>query len=411
MTVRPGVLVVPALLAALLRGGPVPAVELDGGAALRGNMLWLHSPPMGMMFFNMDRTRGITETALRGRVRARARGMTVDAAIDSRGTMASSSSGLGGDGVFFAVGKPLERWDATRDHARTDTARLRTRLDALSVSFDAGPVDIIAGRQPVSFGTSRFVSVLDVVAPFAPGDLDATYKPGVDALRIRTGLGRAGEFEVVGVGARPWGGGALVGVGRSSFRGVDAIMMGGRFRHRGFGGLAWDGDMGSFGLWGEIAAFERRPAVEKWRGGWSKAAFSGVAGVDFYLPWRVRTGMGVMYQDFGARHPGDLVSVYADAPYREGWAFLGSAGYGLVTLHRQIHPLVNADAAGLVNAVDGSTLWQPRVTVSVSDNADLAFYGWIGTGRKPNIENVMLAPRSEFGMFPDGGGVYARWFF
>ena len=224
-------------------------------------------------------------------------------------------------------------------------------------------------------------------------------------------MGGAGEIEMVGVGARPWGEGALIGIGRSSFRGVDAVMMGGRFRHRGFGGLAWDGDMGSYGLWGEIAAFERRPSQEKWRGGWSKAAFSCVAGTDFYLPWRVRTGMAVMYQDFGARHPGDLVSVYTDAPYREGWAFLGSAGYGLVTLHRQVHPLVNADAAGLVNAIDGSTLWQPRITVSVSDNADLAFYGWIGTGGKPVTEAIMLEPRSEFGMFPDGGGVYARWFF
>ncbi len=185
----------------------------------------------------------------------------------------------------------------------------------------------------------------------------------------------------------------------------------GRFRHRGFGGLAWEGDTGPIGLWGEIAAFERKPAVEKWRGGWTKAACSGIAGIDFFMPWRVRTGMALMYQDFGARHARDLLSVFTDAPYREGWAFLGSAGYGLFTLHRQIHPLVNADAAGLVNAVDGSTLWQPRITVSVSDNADLAVYGWIGTGGKPRTETIIPVPRTEFGMFPDGGGVYARWFF
>ena len=121
--------------------------------------------------------------------------------------------------------------------------------------------------------------------------------------------------------------------------------------------------------------------------------------------------MALMFQDFGVRRPKDLVTVYGDAPYREGWVFLGSAGYALLTLHRELHPLVNADLAGLANLTDGSTLWQPRLTVSVSNNSDLSVYGWIGTGGKPRLSGFTVVTRSEFGMIPDGGGMYARWFF
>ena len=72
---------------------------------------------------------------------------------------------------------------------------------------------------------------------------------------------------------------------------------------------------------------------------------------------------------------------------------------------------MDGDIAGLINLVDNSTLWQPRLTISTGDNTDLAFYGWIGLGEKPEAQGLTAQPRSEFGMIPDGGGLYARWFF
>ena len=138
---------------------------------------------------------------------------------------------------------------------------------------------------------------------------------------------------------------------------------------------------------------------------------SGVVGADFNLPFDTRGGVGLLYQDFGARRPEDLPSVYTDAPFRESWAFLGSAGYGLVTLGRQLHPLVMGSLAGLINAVDGSSLWQPRLTFSISDNADLGAYGWVGLGAPPRTAAGKVIPVSEFGMSPTGGGLYARWVF
>ncbi len=392
----------------------VRAADFPSGLALRENVLITRLPfaartPSAAA---PDRTFGISETALRVWTGVTSETVSLDAAIEFRGTFTSSSATVGGLGTFFAPGDVLERWNWTRVHSRSESTFLRTRVERLRLTVKAGPLDIDAGRQPVTLGTSHFVSVLDVIAPFAPGSLDATYKPGVDALRIRTGIGESGAAEVIGVGSRPWGNGALLGMIRTSPRGLDTVLLGGRFRERGFGGFAWDGEIAPVGIWGELAAFERKPAREHFYGGWShRTAFSGIAGADITVPADIRTGFALMYQDFGVRHPEDLALVFADAPFREGWLFLGSSGYGMLTLHRQMHPLAVADLAGLVNLVDSSTLWQPRLTFSVSNNSDLSLYGWLGTGGKPRNEGTASIPRSEFGMVPRGAGVYARWFY
>ena len=211
------------------------------------------------------------------------------------------------------------------------------------------------------------MGVLDVVAPFAPGDLDATYKPGVDAVRVRRGIGMTGEAEIIAVGSKKWNEGALLGRCRYPIAGIDVEFVGGRFRRRTFGGIGWEGGKGSFGLWGEMALFQRRENHEVYRGGWSEAAFSGVSGVEVKIAENTIIGGAFMFQDFGVREPEDLTSVYSDAPYKEGWAFLGSASYGVVTVHRQLHPLVNGDIAGLINLIDNSTLWQPQLTISTGD--------------------------------------------
>lgn len=80
---------------------------------------------------------------------------------------------------------------------------------------------------------------------------------------------------------------------------------------------------------------------------------------------------------------------------------------------------MQGSVAGMISAIDGSSLWQPRLVVSVADNADLTLFGWISAGPRPTLAlrtvGGLPAPSldmpSEFGAVPDGGGLYARWFF
>jgi hypothetical protein len=80
-------------------------------------------------------------------------------------------------------------------------------------------------------------------------------------------------------------------------------------------------------------------------------------------------------------------------------------------MNREMHPLVHAGFSGLINLVDGSTLWQPQVSINVSNNTDISIYAWIGTGEGSRNVMGVPVPRSEFGNLSDGGGFYARWFY
>ncbi|MFC1541653.1 hypothetical protein ACFL50_04290 [Candidatus Latescibacterota bacterium] len=390
------------------------SIGFDYGADLRQNALIMKWPSQLGNLLTSDAF-GISETKTRIHSRLYSGSITINGAFETSAGFNSTNTGLAGafgsEGGIFGKGKPLENWDLTADHIKDKSTTLKTRIERLDIRFNTGSVDINIGRQPVSLGTSHFVGVLDVIAPFAPGDMDATYKPGVDAIRVRKGIGMTGEAEVIAVASNTINEGAILGRYRKSMSGVDFEFVGGRFRRRGFGGFGWEGEIGKVGIWGEMAMFERRQNVEKWRGGWSKAAFSCVAGIDLNLPYKFKFGESLMFQDFGVRDPKDLADIYNDAPFREGWAFLGSAAYTVLTLHRELHPLVQSDLAGIVNLIDNSTLWQPRITISTGDETDLSFYGWIGSGKKSRINGASVLTRSEFGMLPDGAGFYARWFF
>ncbi len=416
---HPILTVMPVMIAAVFVSGAfrgaVHAAELDVGMALRQNALLMRWPSGMRESARGERGFGMSETRARFFASASAGGGIFNAAIESRAGFSSSSLAKAGllrsEGSLLGQGKPLRKWDLSFDHMDDSATSLSSSIDRFDVLFHVGDFDIDAGRQPLSMGTSHFVGVLDVIAPFAPGDLDATYKPGVDAVRIRKGVGMTGEAEIIAVAADDISDGAILGRTRLSWGSYDIEFVGGRFRRRGYGGLGWEGGTAPWGFWGEAAVFERLRGRETKRGGWSEAAFSAVAGLDYYVEADFVVGGGLMFQDFGVRDPKDIVTVYSDAPYREGWVFLGSAGYGVLTVSKKLHPLVQADGAGLVNLIDGSTLWQPRITVSTGDNTDISFYGWIGTGDGVDTRNGAPVMRSEFGGMPEGGGFYGRWFF
>ncbi len=384
--------------------------EFNPGLDVRQNALMMHWPSE-MYELLFPRTFGISETRIRISASINSGKIVLNGALESSAGFMSLNSNQLNEGILFGKSKPLEHWDLTNYHIDETSSSLRTRIEQLNIKWSSGPYNIDIGRQPVSLGTSHFIGVLDVLAPFAPGDLDATYKPGIDAVRIRRGLGMTGEAEIIAVGAREWSDGAILGRYRSSFKSIALEFVGGRFRRRVFGGIGWEGEIKSTGIWGEMAFFERKENVEKFRGGWSEAAFSGVAGIDVNLPSKFKIGGSFMFQDFGVRDPRELIDIYEDAPFQEGWVFLGSSAYTVLSLHREMHPLVHCDLAGIINLIDNSTLCQPKITINTGDNTDLAFYGWVGTGRKPALKGITLSIRSEFGGMPDGGGFYARWFF
>ena len=201
------------------------AIEVDGGADVRQNALLMSSPLEMDTALSPEGSFGISETRLRFRSSAYYGGFVLNCALESRAGFISSDSGMlslsEGGGSIFGKSRPLEHWDLTWEHIEEQSTSLSSRIERLDVRWKAWNVDFDIGRQPVSLGTSHFIGVLDVLAPFAPGDLDATYKPGIDAVRIRKGLGMTGEAEIIAAGAKNFSDGAVLGRYRTMVQGID----------------------------------------------------------------------------------------------------------------------------------------------------------------------------------------------
>lgn len=302
-------------------------------------------------------------------------------------------------------------WNTRGEFRRTGRSLMTGTVERLQASWHAGSLDVDLGRQPVSLGTSHFIGVLDVLAPFSPGYLDGTFKPGVDLLRLRTRSGRTGEAELIAAPARSGEKRAVLGRLRQTISGIDLEAIAGRFRQREMLGAGWEGEKRGWNLWGEAAIFSRRPDVERRRAGPRGYARSLIAGVERQVRPLTRVGLAGYYQDFGIDDPGELPALAGEAPFREGWSYLGGRRYLLGTYEQEVHPLVRLTVSALVNTGDGSTLWQPKIIFNTGDNSDLTLFFWIGTGADLGTGPGCPFPRSEFGSAADGLGFLARRFF
>ncbi|MGM0601493.1 MAG: hypothetical protein ACQETH_16900 [Candidatus Rifleibacteriota bacterium] len=291
--------------------------------------------------------------------------------------------------------------------------RSQIEIENFHFRFSIGEFDYLIGRQPVSLGTSHFVSVLDVIAPFYPGYLDSSYKPGVDALRIRTYSGMVGVIELIAVAANDMDKSSLIARYRNNFSDIDVELVGGQFKKRKMLGIGWEGERYKINFWGEAAVFSRLSNVDPELGGFSdEAAFSAIAGVEKELGKDWRGGLAWMHQDLGAKNTSDLSSVYNSLPVRQGWMQLAGKSYLLVNARKRMGPLADFSINGILNADDHSTVWQPVVNVSTGNESDISFYAWLKTGEYPEAQGFKnLRLNSEFGSFSTGAGFIYRRFF
>lgn len=317
--------------------------------------------------------------------------------VEAEGRLSHFRPRGGVGGSPFRTARPPTAWDGDWEKSGAGWSE-SLRVERGDVVFSRGGFEFQLGRQPVGLGTSHYLSVLDVLAPLAPGDLDAEYRPGVDAVRVRRSVGDTAEAEILGVAGGRLDEGAWLGRLRFSPGPVDLEPVAGRFRDRGMIGFGWDSDLGGWGGWGEAAAVERRPGDFRGPEGW---ALSGIVGIERGLRRFGRLGGGVSWNGRGAWSAAERLRAGLDRSHQEGWVHLAGAAHGLITWQKQLHPLWTADVAGLLSGADGSTLWQPRLAFSVANDADVVFFAWAGTGSTDGLG-------SEFGGVR-GVGVHARW--
>ena len=187
----------------LLFGTPAQAVDIEAEPALtlRSSTGVFHNRadvpgiPSGWM--------GLSELRARPELLLRGSKASFQLDLETRVGLASEAALLGQGASLWESGKPLRAMPLRYRAVNTQDVQIAGWVDRADLLWRVGAVDIQIGRQPISLGTAQFVGVLDIIAPFAPGDLDATFKPGVDAVRVRTFAGNTAELEFIGVAADP----------------------------------------------------------------------------------------------------------------------------------------------------------------------------------------------------------------
>jgi hypothetical protein len=287
--------------------------------------------------------------------------------------------------------------------AEPDHLLWRHRVDRLSVDLGGESFAVVAGRQPISWATTLFLTPSDPFMPFDPSDPFREYRRGVDALRVRGFPGPMTEIEAV-VRPATFDGETYVTAlarGRASVGPLDLS---------GWGGVVHEEASASVGatltLWG--AAWRGEGVLRRSEGS-TVARFT--LGVDRSFALGARTlYLAVEYQHdgFGAASAAELQDVLLSTPAQRGELQVYGRDEAVVQASLDVHPLVAMDALAIWNLRDASVLLAPGVSCSLGN--ELSMRGGVFIGVGPDV-----APGgqlgSEYGLVPLSGYVSLTVFF
>ena len=295
-------------------------------------------------------------------------------------------------------------------HDKHGTGRLQ--VDRLNLQWRTGSVDTTIGRQAIGFGRILVFSPLDVIAPFPPDAIDTDVRNGVDALHAIFNYGLDGQIGAIAVWGEEAEYNSFLGTWSDNWSGMDVLLIGGELRGRNMIGTGLAGSVGTLGLKGEITFHDGKDTDEI--DGDLYDSFS-VAAVEAW--YRFANGISLvtqyLYNGPGADDPEDYPQVLASAPVQEGLTYLLGRHYLIIAPSYEIHPLATLQGLVIYNIDDKSALMRPTLDLSLTDNLSLqAFWTW-HSGDHPEVVSSLLpaVPRSEFGLFGDGGGLFIKWFF
>ncbi len=277
--------------------------------------------------------------------------------------------------------------------------RVQGRMDRLNVKLSVPSVDVVVGRQPVSFGSGNFFTPMDLVNPFTPTVIDQEYKPGVDAARVDVYAGMSGQITAVAAYAGDWDADGIVvaGFGKGTVGITDIGGFAGWVRGDLVVGASVVSSVGVVGLHGDLTV--TKPDGD--------AFVRGVVGAD-WQPFENTTLSGEVYvQTLGQSDPADFLLFGLDPRSASGELWLLGRVYAGAAWMQQITPLVTGSLAVIGNLEDPSAFIAPGLDWSVADDVVVTAGGFIGVGQRPNG----LALRSEFGTYPVVGYLQLRTYF
>ena len=312
---------------------------------------------------------------------------------------------------------PYRALDASWDWDKTSKNSASMWLDRFNLKATLAKADIIAGRQPITFGKAYFWNPLDIFLPFDPRQFDRDYKAGVDGLRIDVPLGSFTGLNLIGVAGREldysgkyvdhgtlnasWYGSALLARTFTTLQGWDLAVQGGKI----YGGYQLGG-----GLVGEIGPVETRaeaayfwaqasePLPSPLEGDLVEDSFTGVVGFGHRFDNTLTVEIEYFYNGAGDSNNLDASFVR----FGSGNILQMSRNLTGFLISYEFEPIITGQFTAIYSWDDPSTQIQPILTWSVSNNTELILGASINFGDRPRKDSSgEIKLRSEFGTFPD----------
>lgn len=271
----------------------------------------------------------------------------------------------------------------------------RQRFDRLSLDAPLGSAfELTVGRQVVSWATTLFFTPTDPFAPFDPSDPFREYRAGIDAARLQY---FAGPFTTLDLVVRPEDTPA-------GYR--TTALLRGRTTLASWGVSAWAGALhgeaaAAAGAEGALGAWAVRADVGLRRTAAGSTVVRAAIGADRRLSLLQRD-LHVLFEmqhdGFGAASSADLANVLTSLAFRRGDLQVLGRDEALADVTWQVHPLIATELLVMANLRDGSALFAPGLSASLSDevSARAGLYLGAGDGRVTAIG----LPRSEYGAVP-----------
>jgi len=356
------------LLAAAAPVGAVDSSELGGDFRLY-SFLFLEDLPID---------RQDVELAL---LRIKLRSYLSDAlSFEAHALVELSSPGALAQATSIVSGETRRYFDLEWEFLDHRDVRGVASFDRLNVRWEHPSFRVVAGRQAITWGVNYFWPVLDLFAPFAPERVDRDYKPGVDAVRLTLPTGSFSEIEVIAAAqgddlSRDF---SVASLGRFHAGSSDFGYMVGSFHRDHVVGAFLTTDVAGTGWRVEAAYTESGMKSEYTR--LPENFWRASLGADRQLRPGLIVSAEVYWNGFGADRVEDYATVAAADRVRRGEVTSLGKEYSGVSLAWQVHPLVTLTGAVLTNWGDGSSLLQPGLSWSTSDETSVLFGLILGVG-------------------------------
>ena len=313
---------------------------------------------------------------------------------------------VAGDGLGLAAVPSGGEWlDLAWTVAEEEHVRWRHRFDRLNIAWSpTRMVELSAGRQAVSWGTTLFLTPADPFLPFNPADPFRQFRGGVDTVRARIYPSPLSHIDLVVRPSQTDVGEEVTALGRglATWRNWELSVWGGSL----YGDLA-----GAFGAAGGLGAWAvRGEGVVREIDG--TVVFRGAVGLDSVLQIRGRDlFLIVEYQrdNLAAANPSEYLEVVLSNPFRRGEFQVLGRDETVLQASYQFHPLWSLGGLWLWNLNDRSALLSPTLAYSAGNEVSIAGGIYIGLG-----ESAVTVERplpSEFGLSGTTGHASLSWFF